>query len=89
MDKIIQATQLESLRNNEYFTNAVAQMKSSLVEQEDNLLRDVLMDEQKRLKAMERIALMRVLLADMVDTLDGIIQEGHNLQLEQEQRLGS
>ena len=83
-DPIKMGLEIETLRNNEYFSKMIEDIKMSLVKQEDDLLRDVLMDEMMRLKAMERIAMMRLLLTDLLDTMDSYIIEANNLQFEQE-----
>ena len=83
-DPIRTGQELEVLSNNKYFSKMIEDIKMSLVKQEDDLLRDVLMDEMMRLKAMERIAMMRLLLTDLLDTMDSYIIEANNLQFEQE-----
>ena len=84
MDKVRQGAELESLVNNEYFMGAVDDMRQSLVDQEDNLLRDAKLSDKELHTAMKRIAGLRILLTDLVDTLEGIIQEAKNVQYEQD-----
>ena len=86
MDEIRRGTELESLRNNEYFMSAVSEMKQSLVDQEDNMIRDTKLSDEELHTSMKRIAMMRVLLTDLVDTLDGYILEAQNHHFEQEQQ---
>ena len=84
MDKVQQGTHLESLRNNEYFMGAVDEMRQSLVEQEDSFLRDPRLSEEELHTAMKRVAGLRILLTDLIDTLDSTIQEAKNIQFQQE-----
>ena len=84
MDKIQVGAQLESLRNNDYFMSAVEAMKLSLVDQEDALIRDQGLSDDHLHTNMKRLAMMRVLLTDLVDTLDSYILEANNAQFEVE-----
>lgn len=87
MDPIRRGVALESLKNNEHFMSAVSEMKQSLVEQEDNLIRDIKLSDDELHAGMKRIAMMRVLLTDVIDTLDSYILEANNKQFEQEQNM--
>ena len=85
MDPIRRGSELESLRHNQYFMEAVENTRLSLVNQEDSLMRDITLESEKRRDAMERISMMRILLTDLVDTLDSYILEANNTQFEQEE----
>ena len=85
MDPIRMGSELESLRNNDYFMKAVEEMKQSLVEQEDSFVRDTNLSEEQLFNSMKRISMMRVLLTDLVETLDSYILRANNAQYEKEQ----
>ena len=82
MDVLRAYSELSSIRNNQHFIDAINTMKDALVEQEDALIRDINLSDEALSNGMKRCAMMRVLLTDMVEMLDGYILEAQNLQFE-------
>ena len=79
MDLIRQANELNSLKNNKFFMAAIEELREDLVNQEDSLLFQVGdFSEQELLLKMKRYAMMRVLISEVVEKLDGIILRASN-----------
>ena len=89
MDTIRQATELESLRNNEYFTKMALDMELSLLSEVKRISRDVNISSEKKGDMLIQVANKLCSLQDTIDSMDGIIQEGNNTQYEQEINLSS
>ena len=58
--------------------NVIEDMKMSLMEQEDALIRDISMEPDKMATMQLRIAMTRNNLNDLMDTIEGFILDGEN-----------
>lgn len=87
IDPIRKASRLAEIAKDEYFQSAIKDMKLSLMEQEDELRRDVTKTPEQRHMEMDRVSDLRLVLSDLVSYLSGyenVVLD--NLQYEQEQK---
>ena len=62
--------------------DVLGQMKASLMEQEDLLVRDPTVHPDTLAHQQRHIAMMRIAITDLMDTIEGYILEGENAQHE-------